>query len=53
MLILNTDGLTTHWDVDPYPGLLMRHPSVIASVLHRDFSRDRDDATVVVARRRA
>lgn len=48
MLILHSDGLTTHWDLEPYPGLKHSHPSLIAAVLFRDFCRGRDDATVVV-----
>lgn len=46
-LILHTDGLTTHWDLDKYPGILMRSPALAAGVLHRDFARARDDATVI------
>jgi hypothetical protein len=52
-LVLNTDGLTTQWEVESYAGLLQRHPSLIASILYRDFNRLRDDATVVVVRRRS
>ena len=51
VVVLHTDGLTSHWTVDAFPGLLRRHPSLIAAALHRDFSRGRDDVTVVVARR--
>lgn len=29
-------------------GLLACHPVLIAAVLHRDFARNKDDATVVV-----
>jgi hypothetical protein len=47
---MHSDGLNTHWDIDRYPGLFQRHPSLVASVLFRDFRRGRDDATVVVAR---
>ena len=47
-LIMHSDGLSTHWSMERYPGLLRRHPSLIAGVLYRDFSRRRDDATVVV-----
>ena len=36
----------------PYPGLAQRPPALIAGVLYRDFSRRRDDVTVVVARER-
>jgi anti-sigma regulatory factor (Ser/Thr protein kinase) len=53
ILVLHSDGLSTHWDLDGYPGLRSRHPSVIAGVLFRDFSRRRDDATVVVVKERS
>jgi anti-sigma regulatory factor (Ser/Thr protein kinase) len=53
VLILHTDGVATHWDLDRYPGLLTRHPAIVAGVLFRDFNRGRDDATVVVAREAA
>ena len=39
-------GCRTHWDLDPYPGLGRRHPSLIAGVLYRDHRRERDDVTV-------
>ncbi len=50
LLILHSDGLASHWDLDRYPGLSRRHPSLVAGVLYRDFTRKRDDVTVVVAR---
>lgn len=49
--VLYTDGLSGRWGPARYPGLLSRHPSLIASVLFRDHARDTDDATIVVARR--
>jgi hypothetical protein len=49
-LILHSDGLGTQWRLDRYPGLRQKHPSLIASVLYRDFNRGRDDVTVLVAR---
>jgi anti-sigma regulatory factor (Ser/Thr protein kinase) len=49
--ILYTDGLSGRWGPARYPGLLSRHPSLIASVLFRDHARNSDDATIVVARR--
>jgi anti-sigma regulatory factor (Ser/Thr protein kinase) len=48
VLVMHSDGLTSRWSFDAYPGLLVRHPGIIASVLARDFLRGRDDATVVV-----
>ena len=50
IVVMFTDGLATHWDLKAYPGLQRRSASVIAGVLYRDFSRRRDDVTVVVAR---
>ncbi|MBM7868353.1 SpoIIE family protein phosphatase [Heliobacterium gestii] len=48
LLVMHSDGLTSRWDHTAYPGLLMRHPTVIAAVLYRDFFRGNDDVTVVV-----
>jgi anti-sigma regulatory factor (Ser/Thr protein kinase) len=50
LLVLHSDGLATRWSLDAYSGLAVRHPSLIAGVLYRDFSRKRDDVTVVVAK---
>jgi hypothetical protein len=50
LLVLHSDGLASQWAIDAYPGLRLRHPSLIAAVLYRDFSRRRDDVTVVVGR---
>lgn len=47
-LIMSSDGLAT-WHLEKYPGLIQRHPSIIAGVLYRDYWRQRDDVTVLVA----
>jgi hypothetical protein len=47
---MHTDGLGTRWDLDRYPGITRRHPSLLAAVLYRDFARQRDDATVLVVK---
>ena len=52
IVVMFSDGLATQWDLGAYPGLQQRSASVIAGVLYRDFSRRRDDVTVVVARER-
>jgi hypothetical protein len=49
-LVLASDGLGTQWRLGRYPGLAARHPALLAGVLYRDFSRRRDDVTVVVVR---
>ena len=50
LIVMHSDGLTTNWNVDHYPGLRRRHPSIIAGVLYRDASRNRDDVCVVATR---
>jgi hypothetical protein len=47
---MHSDGLLNHWTLERYPGLAARDPLLIAGVLYRDFSRRRDDVTVVIAR---
>jgi hypothetical protein len=39
--------------MERYPGLPGHHPILVAGVLYRDWSRGRDDVTVVAARLRA
>ncbi|RCJ37860.1 serine/threonine protein kinase [Nostoc minutum NIES-26] len=50
ILIMHSDGLSTQWRLERYAGLSYKHPSLIAGILYRDFNRDRDDVTVLVAR---
>jgi anti-sigma regulatory factor (Ser/Thr protein kinase) len=50
MLVLASDGLATRWTLESYPGLTARDPALVAAILYRDHSRQRDDVTVVVAR---
>jgi len=49
-LIMHSDGLMRRWNLQLYPGLSQRHPSLIAAVLYRDYNRDHDDVTVLVAK---
>jgi anti-sigma regulatory factor (Ser/Thr protein kinase) len=49
-VVLSSDGLSGRWNLARYPGLLQHHPLLTASVLFRDFARDTDDATVLVAK---
>jgi anti-sigma regulatory factor (Ser/Thr protein kinase) len=50
LIVMHSDGLISHWNFSPYPGLTAHHPGLIAAVLYRDFSRGRDDVTVVIAK---
>jgi anti-sigma regulatory factor (Ser/Thr protein kinase) len=52
LLVMHSDGLSAHWRLDRYTGLMSRDAALIAGVLYRDFSRGRDDATVIVLRLR-
>lgn len=53
IFVMHSDGLSAKWALEQYPGLSRRDTSTIAAVLYRDFSRSRDDATVVVGREAA
>ncbi|MGC4030501.1 MAG: ATP-binding protein/SpoIIE family protein phosphatase [Tepidisphaeraceae bacterium] len=46
-LVLHSDGLASQWQLEKYPGLSRRSPSLLAGILYRDFRRDRDDVTVL------
>lgn len=50
LLVMHSDGLQTRWRVDQYPNVLDHHPAILAALLHRDFTRGRDDVTVVALR---
>jgi anti-sigma regulatory factor (Ser/Thr protein kinase) len=50
LLILQSDGLTSRWNLNAYPGLASRDPGVIAGVLYRDHCRGRDDVTVIAVK---
>jgi len=50
ILVMHSDGLASRWDLQRYTGIWNKPSSVIAAVLHRDFSRGRDDVTVLVAK---
>jgi anti-sigma regulatory factor (Ser/Thr protein kinase) len=50
LLVMHTDGVSARWSLKRYAGLAARREDVIAGVLFRDHRRERDDATVVVAR---
>lgn len=50
LLTMHSDGISTQWKLDRYPGLSQKHPSLISGVLYRDFHRERDDVTMLVAK---
>jgi hypothetical protein len=50
VLLLWSDGLRSGIE-PPGPALLRHDPAVLAAVLHRDYTREHDDATIVTVRR--
>ena len=50
VLQLHSDGLSSRASLEPYAGLALRDPALIAGVLYRDFVRGRDDATIVIVK---
>jgi anti-sigma regulatory factor (Ser/Thr protein kinase) len=53
ILVMHSDGLKSGWDLKRYPGIWNKHPALIAGMLYRDFSRERDDVTVLIAKNRS
>lgn len=50
LLVMHSDGLQARWNLRDYPGLVHRHPALVAALLQRDFDRGRDDAGIIVVR---
>ncbi|HEX2961348.1 MAG: ATP-binding SpoIIE family protein phosphatase [Bacteroidota bacterium] len=50
LMVMHSDGMSARWNMDKYPGLIMKSTSVICGVLYRDFARGNDDFTVVAMR---
>jgi anti-sigma regulatory factor (Ser/Thr protein kinase) len=46
-IVMHSDGLSSHWNLNDYAGLISSGPALISGVLFRDFRRSTDDATVV------
>lgn len=51
VLVMHSDGLRSHWNIEQFPGLLQDEPPTIASRLLDELGKTDDDATVIVARR--
>ncbi len=50
LMVMHSDGLISHWNLERYPGILNKCSSLIAGVLYRDYFRQTDDVAVLVAR---
>jgi anti-sigma regulatory factor (Ser/Thr protein kinase) len=52
MVVVHTDGIEARWGTKLLLPVLGRDPALAAAILMRDHCRGRDDATVVVVRRK-
>jgi hypothetical protein len=52
VVVLHTDGIMQRWPGAVISPLLGRDPSLAAALIFRDYCRGKDDATVMVVRRR-
>jgi anti-sigma regulatory factor (Ser/Thr protein kinase) len=48
LLVMHSDGIDTHWDLEKYRGIRSKHPAIAAGVIYRDHRRTRDDSTVLI-----
>lgn len=53
LVVLHSDGINTRWQAKDVLSSLRCDPVLVAAILLRDHIRGRDDATVVVLRRRS
>lgn len=51
LVIIHSDGIDTRWRGERLLPVLQKDPALVAAILLRDHTRQRDDATVVVLRR--
>jgi len=50
VMVLSSDGVSTRWQLEQFPDLLGRHPSLIAGVLFQNYAGHRDDASILAVR---
>ncbi len=43
LLVMHSDGLSSHWSIKEYPELMRREPMLIAAALYKDYKREKDD----------
>lgn len=48
--VIHSDGLSSGWLLNDFPGIRRLHPALVAASLYRDHGHDHDDTTVFVGR---
>jgi len=49
-LIMSSDGIRTRWDINKYVAIHRFDPFILAATIYKDFSRDADDSSVLIAK---
>lgn len=49
-IIMCSDGLKTHWDLQKYPSILKYDATIAAAALYKDFVRRTDDASILIGK---
>lgn len=52
ILVMHSDGITSHWNLDGFPGIAQRHPALISAALYRDYRRTNDDVSALAIKQR-
>jgi anti-sigma regulatory factor (Ser/Thr protein kinase) len=50
LLVLNSDGIKSRWELTKYGDLFKYDPAIIAALIYRDNTRNTDDVLVVVGK---
>ncbi|MBS1587717.1 MAG: SpoIIE family protein phosphatase [Bacteroidetes bacterium] len=50
IIIMCSDGIKSHWDVQKYAGIQKYDLSILAAAIYKDFARRTDDMSVLVSR---
>lgn len=50
VLVMHSDGISSRWDLREFRGIWSHDASVIAGMLYRDFAKEKDDVTALVAK---
>ncbi len=48
IFIAHSDGISSRWDLQKYPGIHRCDPSILLAALYKDYERGNDDVSVVV-----
>lgn len=49
MLVLCTDGISSKWEIENYADEITNNATVLCNTIFKEFSRENDDATILIA----